>query len=493
MPLLKTPEQYKESLRKMRPNIYKFGELIKDVTTHPYTKRTIEGHSRIFKIQREPEFQELVTKVSPLTGDRVSRYLTVNEGPDDMIANSRMKRLMFNLTGTCTGGRCVGYASLNALWPTTYDCDKAHGTDFHGRLKAWLKRSQEADITLAGALTDAKGDRAMGPCKQSDPDMYLHVVDRDGKGGITVRGAKAMICGVAAANEIFILPGGVYKEDEKDYAVSFVVPRDIEGLTVVEARHPSDRRDEEEGFDNPVACGGITQAYLLFEDVKVPAERVFLDGQFDQTKTAITAFTSAYRAAIGSCVAGQGDVMIGAAMLVAQANGLDDKPFRDRIVQMVVNNETTFGVGVASGVLGKKHPSGAWLADPLLANVNKVLVGKVPYETKVLAQDIAGGIAETGCMPSFKDLQDERYGKLLKKYLKAHSDADTRVKVARLVEWLTMGAGVPGCMHGGGSPEGAKVLIRANMDLEKKIEMARHLISLEEPIPPKDKEKDKKR
>lgn len=487
--MLRTPEQYKDSLRKMRPNIYKFGELIKDVTSHPYTKRTIEGHSQIFKIQKDPEFQDLVTKINPLTGDRVSRYLSVIEGPDDMVANCRMKRLMFTLTGTCTGGRCVGYAALNALWPTTYDTDKAHGTEYHGRLKAWLKNAQANDITLAGALTDAKGDRAFGPCKQSDPDMYVHVVDRDSKGGITVRGAKAMICGVAASNEIFILPGSIYKEEEKDYAVSFVVPRDIEGLTVVEARHPSDRRDEEEGFDNPVTCGGITQAYLLFEDVKVPPERVFLDGQFDQTRTVITGFTSAYRAAIGSCVAGQGDVMIGAAMLVAQANGLDDKPFRDRIIQMVINNETTFGVGVASGVLGRKHPSGAWMADPLLANVNKVLVGKIPYETKVLAQDIAGGIAETGCMPSFKDLMDERYGKVLKKYLKAHSDAETRMRAARLVEWLTIGGGVPGCMHGGGSPEGAKVFIRSNMELEKKIEMARKLIALDKPIPSKEKKK----
>ena len=476
----------------MRPNIYKFGELIKDVTTHPYTKRTIEGHSQIFKVQNDPEFQELVTKISPLTNDRVSRYLTVIDGPDDMVANCRMKRLMFNLTGTCTGGRCVGYASLNSLWPVTFDLDKAKGTDHHERLMAWLKRSQENDITLAGALTDAKGDRTLSPCKQADPDMFVHIVDRDGDGGITVRGAKTMICGVAAANEIFVLPGGVYKEDEKDYAVSFTVPRDIEGLTVVEARHPSDRRDEEEGYDNPVSCGGITQAYLLFEDVKIPRERVFLDGQFEFSKNVLNAFTSAYRSAIGSCVAGQGDVMIGAALLVAQANGLDDKPFKDRIIQMVINNETTFGVGVAAGVLGRKHPSGAWLSDPLLANVNKVIVGKIPYETKVLAQDIAGGIAETGCVPSFKDLKDERYGKLLKKYLKGRSDADTRIRAARLVEWLTVGAGVPGCMHGGGSPEGAKMLIKANMDLEHKIELARRLITLEDNLEKKVKPKEKK-
>jgi 4-hydroxybutyryl-CoA dehydratase/vinylacetyl-CoA-Delta-isomerase len=484
--LLRTPEQYRESLKRMRPNIYKFGKLIEDVTTHPCTKRTVEGHAQIFSVQNDPKYQDLVTKKSTLTGEMVSRYLSLIEGPEDMIANCRMKRLMYHLTGTCTGGRCVGYASLNALWPATYDADKEGGTDHHQRLKDWLKGAQTADITLAGALTDPKGDRTLPPNKQPDPDMNLHVVDRDDE-GITVRGAKAMICGVAASNEIFILPGSVYREEDKDYSVSFAMPRDIEGLTIVEARHPSDRRDEEEGFDNPVTCGGITQAYLFFDDVKVPRERVFLDGQYKQTLTVITTFTSAYRAAIGSCVAGQGDVMIGAAMLVAQANGLDEKPFRERLIKMTMNNEITYGMGISAGVLGHRHPSGAWICDQLLSNVNKMLVGKLPYETKALAQDIAGGIGETGCMPSSIDLNDEKHGHLVKKYLKAHSDAETRMRAARLVEWLTLGCGVPGCMHGGGSPEGAKLFVRVNMDLEKKIEMARRLAGIEEPIVPKEK------
>lgn len=473
----------------MRPNVFKFGELIKDLTTHPYTKRTVEGHAQIFELQNDPELQDLLTTTSDLAGERISRYLSVINGPEDMVANCRMKRLMFNVTGTCTGGRCVGYASINALWPASWEADKDGGSDHHDRLKEWLRRSQLADITLAGALTDPKGDRTLPPSEQPDPDMNLHVVERDGDGGLTVRGAKAMICGIAAANEIFVLPGSIYRESDKDYAVAFTIPRDIDGLTVIEARHPSDKRDEEEGFDNPVTCGGITQAYLLFEDVKVPRERVFLDGHFKQTRTVIQAFTSAYRAAIGGCVAGQGDVMIGAAMLVAQANGLDEKPFRDRLIDMTINNETTFGMAIAAGVLGKEHPSGAWIADTLLSNVNKFHVGRLPYETKVLAQDIAGGIGETGCMPSFKDLQDEKYGHLIKKYLKAYSDAETRMKAARLVEWLTVGAGVPGCMHGGGSPEGAKLFVRLNMDLERKIGLARKLAGIEEPIKPKEKKR----
>jgi 4-hydroxybutyryl-CoA dehydratase/vinylacetyl-CoA-Delta-isomerase len=478
---MKTVKEYKESLRKMRPNIYKFSELITDVTTHPATKRTVEGHAQIFEAAQKPEYKEILTTTSPLTGKPVSRYLSIIQSPEDMVANVRMKRLMFNLTGTCTGGRCAGFNAINAMWSTTYDMDKELGTQYHERLRHWLEDAQQRDITLAGALTDPKGDRSKSPSQQCDPDLSLHLVKKQDD-GIIVRGAKVMICGVAAANEIFIMPGTSYKEEDKDYALSFVIPRDSENLTIIETRRPSDTRELEEGFDAPVEKGGITQSYLLFEDVFIPNERVFLCGEFKYCLKAVMNFVAPYRAAIGGCVAGQGDVIVGAASLMARANGLSEKVFREKLTQMTINNETTFGMGIAAGVLGTKHPSGTWIPNTLLSNVNKVHVATLPYETKRLAQEIAGGIAETGCLPSCKDLNDPRYGKLLQKYLQANCSGETRAKIARLIEWLTIGSGVPGCMHGGGSPDGAKLVINATSDLAHHIELAKRLANIKEDI-----------
>jgi 4-hydroxybutyryl-CoA dehydratase / vinylacetyl-CoA-Delta-isomerase len=478
---MKTSKEYKQSLKKMKSNIYKFGELIEDVTTHPATKRTVEGHAQIFDAAQNDEYKDIITTKSNLTGERISRYLSIIGSADDMIANVRMKRLMFNLTGTCTGGRCAGFNAINAMWAATYDMDKELGTDYHKRIKKWLEDAQKRDITISGALTDPKGDRSKSPTMQKDPDMSLHVVE-EREDGIVVRGAKVMICGVAAANEIFIMPGTGYKEADKDYAVSFVIPRDIENLTIVETRRPSDTREQEEGFDIPVDIGGITQAYLLFEDVFVPKERVFMCGEFAFALKAVMNFIKPYRAAIGGCVAGQGDLMIGAAALMARANGISEKVFREKITQMIINNETTFGMGVAAGVLGRKHPSGVWVPDALLSNVNKVHVARLPYDTKRITQDMAGGIAETGCLPSCKDINDPRYGNLLKKYLKANCSGETRAKIARLIEWLTIGAGVPGCMHGGGSPDGAKMMINASSDINHYIELAKRLADIKEDI-----------
>ena len=293
-----------------------------------------------------------------------------------------------------------------------------------------------------------------------------------------------MIAGTAAAQEIFLLPGGIYGEADRDFAVACVVPRDIDGLTIVETTHPSDRRELEETAEFEVPNTGTTQGLLFFEDVFVPHNRVFMCREFKYTANLIRYFTANYRACIGACVAGQGDVMIGASTLMARANGLSSKVFSNKLVDMSINNQVTHGLGVGACAMGSPHPSGSWFADSLTAHTNKVMVSKLPYETKRLAQDIGGGIVETGCMPSYKDLSDPAYGYLLEKYLKAGPcSAETRFKAARLTEWLTVGAGVPGCMHGGGSPDGARLVVRFTTPFEEYAGYAKEIMGIEEAVP----------
>lgn len=479
---LKTRQDYLVSLKKLKPNIYKFGELIADVTAHPATRRVVESHARAFDAAHDPEYADLFTAASPFTGEPIHRFNSLMTTMEDVVANSKFKRACYNLTGTCTGGLCVGWNAQNVMWAVTSEVDRDLGTDYHGRLQKWVQYAQQEGLVVAGALTDAKGNRSLKPSQQPDPDTNVRVVERRAD-GIVIRGAKVMIAGVAASHEIFLLPGSAYGESDASFAVACVVPRDSAGLTIVEATRPSDRRELEEGFDIPLTTG-ITQAYLYFEDVFVPNERVFLCGEYKYTGKIIQFFTANYRACIGACVAGQGDVMIGAAAALARANGLPAKTFLNKLIEMAINNQVTYGLGIGAIALGGRHPSGVWFAEPLTAHTNKVMVATLPYETKRLCQEIGGGIAETGCLPSYKDFIDPRYGSLIRKYLKAGDvSGETRARLARLSEWLTLGAGVPGCMHGGGSPDGARLVVRANLNLEDLVEKARKLAGIGEEIP----------
>ena len=486
---LKTRNDYLDSLRKMRPNIYKFGKLIDDVTTHPATKRTVEIHCLSFDASNDPDLSDMYTTTSTFTGNKIHRWNSMMQKTGDLIGNMALKRQNYRRTGTCSGAVCVGWNAQNVLWAVTQEIDAKFGTGYQGRLKDWIIKSEEAGLTVAGALTDAKGDRSLKPSQQVNLDVNLRVVAvRDD--GIVIRGAKFMICGTAASQEIFLLPGGIYSEEDKDFALACVVPRDIKGLTIIEATRPSDLRDLEDEDANEVPNTGITQGMLLFNDVFVPNERVFMCGEYEFTKSFIQYFTANYRACIGACVAGQGDVMIGASTLMARANGLSIKPFSDKLVTMSMNNQINFGLGVGACSLGKVHPSGSFFADPITAHSNKVMVATLPYETKRLTQEIGGGMVETGCMPSAKDFANPEYGDLLRQYYQAGSvSGESRIKAARLSEWLTIGGGVPGCMHGGGSPDGAKLTVRFATPIEEYAEYARKLMGIEEQFPEPQKKK----
>jgi len=478
--MIRTREKYLKDLKTMKPNIYKNGELITDITTHPATRRTVESHARAFDAANDEKTKNLFTTVSSFTGKPILRFNSMMLTLEDIKNNANLKREMYHYTGTCSGGVCVGWNAQNVMWAVTHDVDKEFGTNYQKRLEKWILSAQERGILCAGALTDAKGNRSLKPSQQPDLDTNLHIVEKRSD-GIVVRGAKVMICGVAASDEIFILPGGAYKDTDADFAVAFVVPRDIDGLTIVETRRPSDDREYQKGWDVPET--GISQGYLLFQDVFIPNERVFMCGEFKYSGKVIEYFTANYRACIGACVAGQGDIMIGAGVLMARANGLSSKKFDDKLIAMAANNETTYGLGVGAMALGASHASGVWISDSKIAHLNKLYVATLPYETKRLCQEIGGGIVETGCTPSYADFQDSRYGELLKKYVKAgECSAESRVRAARLSEWLTIGAGVPGCMHGGGSPDGARMVVKALTPFDKFAEMAKKIAGITEEI-----------
>lgn len=429
---IRTRKNYLQSLSGLRPNIYKFGKLIEDVTTHPATRRTVESHARGFDAAHDRATTGIFTTKSFLTGKRILRFNSLMTTQVDVIANARLKRNMFRITGTCTGGLCVGWNAQNALWNVTAEVDQERGTSYHAHLEKWIKRAEKKGLVVASALTDAKGDRSLKPSKQ--PNRNSHVfIKKIRKDGIVVSGVKAMICGVAASEEIFILPGSVYGEEERDFAVSFAVPRDAPGLTIVEARRPSDGREFEKGFDIPET--GITQAYLIFQDVFIPQDRVFLCGEYQYTGNIIKYFTANYRACIGAMA------------------------------------------------LGTRHPAGVWVSNSLLAHINKVHVATLPYITKRICQEICGGAVETGCFPAYDDLTSPDYGEVLQETLRGGSgSAESRARIIRLAEWLTLGAGVPGCMHGGGSPNGARLVVKNETPLADYAGYASHIAGLSEEL-----------
>lgn len=473
---MKTKEQYLESIESVHHELYMFGERVTNIGNNPIIKPTRNCIAATYELAEEskfPQYQELITATSHLTGKKINRFTHIHQSTTDLVKKSKMGRMLGAYTGSCFQ-RCVGMDALNTLSIVTYDVDQKHGTEYNKRLLNYLQYVQDEDLVCCGAMTDPKGDRSLRPTDQPDPDQYLHIV-KERKDGIVVRGSKLHQTGAVNSHEIICMPTRAMRDEDKDYAVAFALPSDTRGIIYIYGRQSCDTRKMEGGeIDVGNALYGGQECMVIFDDVFVPWERVFLYKEYEFAEPLVEKFASYHRQSY-ACKSGIGDVLIGAAQLVAEYQGTSKAShIKEKITEMVHLNETMMCCSLTCAHEGHQEPSGTYYVNDLWANVSKLNVTQFPYELSRLAQDIAGGSLVT--MPSEKDLKDKKIGKYVAKYLKGveSAEVENRVRMLRLIENLTLGTGavcyLTESMHGAGSPQAQKIMIArlANIDRMKR-------------------------
>ena len=453
------------------------GQQVAEPVDHPVIRPSINAVARTYDLAVENP--ELASAQSSLSGLRVNRFLHITESVEDVVAQNRMQRRLGQLTGTCFQ-RCVGMDALNSLYSVTHEM----GGAYHQRFKDFVVRMQEANFVIGGAMTDPKGDRGKAPAEQSDPDLFTRIVERR-PDGVVIRGAKMHQTGCLNSHWIVVMPTMRMRPADKDYAVVAAIPVDHPGLTFIYGRQSCDTRAMEGGsIDQGNAQFAGQEAMILIDDVFVPNELVFMNGETEYASMLVERFTSYHRRSY-VCKTGLGDVIIGAAALAADYNGVAQvSHVRDKLVEMAHLNETIYGAGIAASHESKQTAAGNYQPDDLLANVCKHNVTRFPYEISRLAQDIAGGLVAT--MPSEKDLDSPHTGPLLRKYLKGRDGVkvEDRMRVMRLIENMTLGRNAVGylteSMHGAGSPQAQRIQIARQMDIETKKGLAKNLAGIKD-------------
>ncbi len=286
------------------------------------------------------------------------------------------------------------------------------------------------------------------------------------------------------SHEIIVMPTIGMRPGEEDWAICFAIPTNTRGIRYFLGRQTSDTRKLEEArpdVGNP-AYGG-QEVMTVFEDVFVPEERIFMNGEVEFSGPLVERFAAYHRQSYGGCKVGMGDILIGATALIARMNGVERAShIKDKIVEMVHLNETMYACGIACSALGEPTPAGNYQIDMLLANVCKLNVTRFPYELARLATDVAGGLL--GTLPSARELEDEVAGPYIEKYLSAAEGVSVvdRVKVLRLIENLVAGAGSVAylieSMHGAGPPTAQRIMIGRQGDVEGKVEKVKRLLGI---------------
>lgn len=488
---LKTPEQYVESLAALKIRAYVGGERVDSVVDHPAIAPHINTVAKTYELAHVPEHQDTMTAISHLTGERVHRYTHIFQHPDDLVKKIQMLRLLGQTTGTCFQ-RCVGLDGLNALYAISFDVDEGEGTDYHERFKKYLMRVQTEDLMLAGAMTDPKGHRAKRPSEQEDPDQFVRVVERR-PDGVVIRGAKLHNTGGINSHEVLVMPGTALTDNESDYAIACAVPADAEGLVFIFGRQSNDSRKFEGGCDigNPRfgVVGG--EAMIVFDDVFVPTENIFLNGETKYCGTLVNYFATWHRANYGGCKGGNADVLIGATAKMTRILGTERNSIvNDKLVEMIHLAETSYASAIGASAMGYQLDCGSCMVDPMMANVTKQNITRNVYEIGRLSHDLAGGFLAT--IPDEKALENPDIAEYVKKYYVANPEyeATERIKFGRYIENMTSVTTMVEAMHGAGSPQAQRIVMRGLAAIDKKIEMAERVLNGSDdvpglPLPPK--------
>jgi 4-hydroxybutyryl-CoA dehydratase / vinylacetyl-CoA-Delta-isomerase len=480
---MKTAKQYLDSLSKLDSKIYLLGKKVDDWVNDPIIRPSVNAVAMTYKVANEPENARLGCITSSISSKPINKFNAIFQSTDDLVNKIKFQRLLGQRTACCFQ-RCVGLDGINAVYSTTYEIDEKYKTDYHKRFKQWLQYVQENDLTVAGCMTDVKGNRGLTPVEQADPDMYVHVVERR-KDGVVIKGAKASQTGAANSHEQLIMPTMRMREQDKDYAICCAVPSDAPGVTFIYGRQPCDTRKLETGdIDVGNYMFGGQETLTVFDNVFVPYDRIFMCGEFDFTIMMVERFAGYHRQSYGGCKPGIGDVLVGAAASMADYNGTRKAAhIKDKLAEMVHLVETIYSCGLACSYEGWKTKAGNYQVNILLANICKLNVTRIPYELLRLAEDITGGLLVT--IPSEADLRNPEIGPFIEKYFKGVDNvpAEERLRMVTLIHAMSYGLTAPSyrteSLHGAGSPQAQKIMIERESGIECKQELARRLAGID--------------
>jgi 4-hydroxybutyryl-CoA dehydratase/vinylacetyl-CoA-Delta-isomerase len=482
---LMSPEAFEESLKDLHPKVYMNGRIIDHFLNHPVTRTVVEANKASYAWAMHPEYKEVMSLISPIIQEPINRYTHVSQNVEDLVVKAKAGAFTSERLGTCIY-RCVGYDAFHAIASTCWEMDHDLGTDYHARFMAYLERVQREDLSVAGALTEPRGDRKKRALDWPDPYLSLKVVDQNAE-GIVVRGAKINISGAYASHELVVLPQSAKIKGEEDYAVAFATPTDAKGITYICQYSPysAEREQAEDIYElgNPL-YGQRETSMVVFDNVFVPWERVFHCGEVEYAIKFVQRFAKTHRMTCGgTCKVGFMNLIIGACKLIQEYKGLEKAGhINEQLTEMVTLRETGRACGLAAAQMGQEEPpgSGVFLPDELMGNVSKLNICNAFWRVMALAGDIGGGLTVT--LPSLKDLKNPETRAFVEEFLSFGSQEPTEniLKVHKLLQHWTAGQHGVGTWHGAGPVMAQKIMIQRIVDYDHEKALVKDLLQLKE-------------
>jgi 4-hydroxybutyryl-CoA dehydratase/vinylacetyl-CoA-Delta-isomerase len=452
---LKTAAEYRQSLRDGRV-VYLNGGQVEDVTAHPALRVGVDTAAFDYEMAEMPEYRDLAVVTDEKTGEPISRYYYTPKNSGDLL-----KRHELMVTGTRANQgivpftKDIGADSMNAVSMTAQMMGKKEYVERAENFRAYLQKN---DLSMAGAMTDVKGNRVLRPSdpRQAHPDYYVRIVDRN-RDGIVVRGAKVHITAAAYFNELLIMPCRNMSEADADYAVSFAIPANTKG--VVQICHPFHYQIGADNFPVDIPVRNHTDSMIIFDDVLVPWDRVFLAGEWEFAMPLVYNFATLHRHTGCSYHIPILEILVGMAQAIAEYNGIDRvSHIREQITDLAIQLQTLKSLSKAS-CLDYEIYGGIPIPNRTVTNIAKYNYANSWHNCTKLIQDIAGGLLITA--PTYRDWQNPKTRGYIEKYLggKAGISTEDRLRMFQIIRHALSAESEVVAIHAEGSLAAQRMMI----------------------------------
>jgi len=427
----RTGAEYIEGLRARPPDLWIEGQRVADVTRHPAFRNVIRSLATLYDMQQDPALREEMTYVSPSSGQRVGLSFLVPRSREDLVRVRAMMKRWADYSGGMMG-RTPDYLNRSLMaYATAADYCAENDPRFGENIRRYYEYVREHDLVLTHTLINPQANRSVGPGGQADPTLAARVL-RETAAGIVLHGAR-MLATLPIADEIMVFPSTLLKATDEDrpYAFAFAIPTATKGLRFV-CRETFDQGGTP--FDHPLGARfEEMDAVVIFDDVLVPWERVFLLRDVERCNKAFGATNAVVHMAhqVVTKNVAKTEFVLGVASLIVDAIAIEQfQHVQGKIAEIIYYLETMKAFLRASEAEAQVDKWGmitpAW---PPLDAARNMFTWMYPRMIEIIQLLGASGMM---ARPTQADVESPLGETIEKYYQAARLNATDRIKLFRL-------------------------------------------------------------